>query len=86
MARTGLEVATFNRAAVVVVTGGDTAMALLIEAGSSVIEVCGNLMPGIPYSQFEWKGRRLHLVTKAGGFGTRDTFVDIVRCFRGRAS
>jgi uncharacterized protein YgbK (DUF1537 family) len=24
----------------------------------------------------------VHLVTKAGGFGTRDTFVDIVRCFR----
>jgi len=86
MARTGLEIAAFNRAAAMVVTGGDTALAVLLEAGCNVVDVCGNLMPGIPYSTFEWKGRRLHLVTKAGGFGTRDTFVDIVRCFRGTAA
>ena len=82
LARTGLEVAAFVRAGALVVTGGDTAIAVLETAGCRVLDVCGNLMPGIPYSKFELKGRPMHLVTKAGGFGMQDTFVDILRCFR----
>jgi len=82
MAKTGLEIAAFMRAEAMVVTGGDTAIAVLEESGCTIIDVCGNLMPGIPFSTFRWKGRRMHLVTKAGGFGTPDTFVDIVRRFR----
>jgi uncharacterized protein YgbK (DUF1537 family) len=82
MAQAGLELAAFMRAKAMVVTGGDTAIAVLEESGCTVIDVCGNLMPGIPFSQFEWKGRPIHLVTKAGGFGTANTFVDIARTFR----
>ncbi len=82
MARTGLEIAAFVRAGALVVTGGDTAIAVLETAGCRVLDVCGNLMPGIPFSKFELKGRPMHLVTKAGGFGTADTLVDILRCFR----
>ena len=69
-------------AGAIVVTGGDTAIALLEASGSSVIEVCGNLMPGIPYSALQWNGRPVYLVTKAGGFGEKDTMVKIVRCLR----
>ncbi|UCH49726.1 MAG: four-carbon acid sugar kinase family protein [Betaproteobacteria bacterium] len=82
LARTGLEIAAFVRAGALVVTGGDTAIAILETASCRVLDVCGNLMPGIPFSSFELKGRPMHLVTKAGGFGTADTFVDILRCFR----
>ena len=82
MARTGLEIAAFVRAGALVVTGGDTAIAMLETADCRSLDVRGNLMPGIPFSDFELKGRPLHLVTKAGGFGTPDTFVDILRCFR----
>ncbi len=82
LARTGLEIAAFVRAGALVVTGGDTAIAVLETAGCRVLDVCGNLMPGIPFSKFELKGRPMHLVTKAGGFGTPDTFVEILQCFR----
>ena len=79
---TGLEIADRVGANAMVVTGGDTAIALLEVSGCSVIDVCGNLMPGIPFSSFERNGRRVYLVTKAGGFGAADTMVDVVRCLR----
>ncbi len=82
LAQAGLAMVARLGAEAIVVTGGDTAIAVLEESACDVLDVCGNLMPGIPFSRFEWSGRPIYLVTKAGGFGTRDTFVDIVRCFR----
>jgi D-threonate/D-erythronate kinase len=79
---TGLELADRVGADAMVVTGGDTAIALLEVSGCSVIDVCGNLMPGIPFSSFERNGRQVYLVTKAGGFGVADTLADVVRCLR----
>ncbi len=78
----GLEIAAKLGAGAIVVTGGDTAIALLEASGCSVIEVCGNLMPGIPFSTFQLNGRVVYLVTKAGGFGEKDTMVNIVKCLR----
>jgi uncharacterized protein YgbK (DUF1537 family) len=82
---TGLEVAANVGAEAIVVTGGDTAIALLEASRCSVIEVCGNLMPGIPFSSLQWDDRTIYLVTKAGGFGVSDTMVNIVRCLRSGA-
>ncbi len=79
---TGLELADRVGADAIVVTGGDTAIALLEVSGCSVIDVCGNLMPGIPFSSFKRNGRQVYLVTKAGGFGVRDTLVNVVQCLR----
>jgi len=42
----------------------------------------GDLMPGIPYARIRLAGAPLWLVTKAGGFGGRDTFRDIARKLR----
>jgi len=55
-----------------VIFGGDTAFAVLSAAGSTVIEACGELLPGIPISRFRHGGREIGLVTKAGGFGSPD--------------
>jgi uncharacterized protein YgbK (DUF1537 family) len=66
-----------------VATGGDTAVAILELLGRRALQVMGDLLPGIPYCRFELDGRRLWLVTKAGGFGTRETMVEIVRRLRG---
>ena len=66
----------------VVATGGDTAVALLERIGTPVLQVMGELLPGIPYCRLEFGGRRLWLVTKAGGFGTPETLIDIVRKLR----
>jgi len=64
-------------------TGGDTAIAILKALACPLVQVMGDLVPGIPYSKVEVDGRPLLLLTKAGGFGADDTFVDIVERLRG---
>jgi uncharacterized protein YgbK (DUF1537 family) len=68
-----------------VATGGDTAVAILELLGRRALQVMGDLLPGIPYCRFDLDGRRLWLVTKAGGFGARETMIEIVRRLRGGA-
>ncbi|MCC7548977.1 MAG: four-carbon acid sugar kinase family protein [Burkholderiales bacterium] len=63
-------------------TGGDTAIAILHALSCAMLEVMGDLVPGIPYSRLEVEGRPLLLLTKAGGFGTADTLVQVVRRLR----
>ena len=71
--------------AAVVATGGDTAVAILQHLSQPVLRVAGTLLPGIPFSRIQAGGRELWFVTKAGGFGSRDTFVTIARRLRGIA-
>lgn len=66
-----------------VATGGDTAIAILQALAQSALEVMGDLLPGIPYCRMEVDGRPVWLVTKAGGFGTRQTLTEIVHLLRG---
>jgi uncharacterized protein YgbK (DUF1537 family) len=86
LADAGIGIANDIEAGAIVVTGGDTAIAVLAASKCAVIQVAGNLMPGIPYARFGQNGRPIFLVTKAGGFGTPDTMVDIVRRLRGGAA
>lgn len=67
---------------IVIATGGDTARAILAAAGTAVVEVMGDLLPGIPYSLLRRDGRDIWLITKAGGFGTRDTFAQLIGLLR----
>jgi uncharacterized protein YgbK (DUF1537 family) len=62
-----------------VATGGDTAIAILHVLAQSALEVMGDLLPGIPYCRLEVDGRPVWLITKAGGFGMRDTFIELAR-------
>jgi uncharacterized protein YgbK (DUF1537 family) len=39
-------------------------------------------MPGIPYARILLEGAPIWLVTKAGGFGARDTFCEVARRLR----
>ncbi|OHE80154.1 MAG: hypothetical protein A3G75_05660 [Verrucomicrobia bacterium RIFCSPLOWO2_12_FULL_64_8] len=66
-----------------VATGGDTAMAILDQLGQRVLQVMGELMPGIPFGKLDVGDRTVWLVTKAGGFGTPTTLGDIIRGLRG---
>jgi len=66
-----------------VATGGDTAVAILEVLERRALQVMGDLMPGIPYCRLEVDTRRLWLVTKAGGFGTPDTLIEVVSTLRG---
>ena len=72
--------------AAVLATGGDTAVAILRALSRPAIPVMGDLLPGIPYCRLELDGRTLWLLTKAGGFGTRDTLVEVLALLREAAS
>ncbi len=54
---------------VLIVFGGDTTFAILGELGIERIRSDGELLPGVPLSWIEYRGRSIALVTKAGGFG-----------------
>jgi uncharacterized protein YgbK (DUF1537 family) len=51
------------------VFGGDTVLAILRELGIDEAEPHAELLPGAPASTISVSGRRMLLVTKAGGFG-----------------
>jgi uncharacterized protein YgbK (DUF1537 family) len=64
----------------VVLTGGATARAVSHRLGATSLRLLGELEPGVPIGQLQagiWHG--VTVVTKAGGFGTRDTLLDVVR-------
>lgn len=83
MARHAIEIARSAKAQALVATGGDTAIAILAASDNPALQVLGDLMPGIPYARIRLDGTSLWLVTKAGGFGGRDTFRDVARRLRG---
>lgn len=82
MARNAIDAARRTHAQALVATGGDTAIAILTATGNPALQVLGDLMPGIPYARIRVDGAPLWLVTKAGGFGGRDTFRQIARRLR----
>ena len=82
MARHAIEIAHRSQAQALVVTGGDTAIAILTASNNPALQVLGDLMPGIPYARIRLEGAPIWLVTKAGGFGGRDTFRDVARKLR----
>ena len=77
LASTSADVVRSRNFEAVVVTGGDTALALLREMKVSVVEVLRNFVPGIPISRISFAGKQILLLTKAGGFGDPDLFVRI---------
>lgn len=65
-----------------VVTGGDTTLAVLGRLGTRAIDVKGEVRPGVVVGLAELMDRRLWVVTKAGGFGDGGLFLDIGRYFK----
>ncbi len=83
LAQAGLTVLARGEHDAVVATGGDTAVAFVEALQAGVLQVYGDLLPGVPCSSVGFAGRTLRLVTKAGGFGHRDTFLEVLRLLRG---
>jgi uncharacterized protein YgbK (DUF1537 family) len=83
MAKHAIEIVRSAHAEALVATGGDTATAILAASGNPALQVLGDLMPGIPYARIRLDKMPLWLVTKAGGFGGRETFRDLARRLRG---
>jgi uncharacterized protein YgbK (DUF1537 family) len=58
-----------------VLTGGATAEAVLDRLGVAVLDLQGDLLPGLPLS----RGGSWCIVTKSGGFGGTETLLQVVR-------
>lgn len=58
--------------------GGETADAILGALGQGVLDVEGEVLPGVPVSTMIFGERRLRLVTKSGGFGAADALASVV--------
>lgn len=65
-------VLTLPRTGTLLVTGGETAAALLRAANTPVLTVVGEVLPGLPLCQADGFPA---LITKSGGFGTPDTLL-----------
>jgi len=71
-----------TRPAALVVSGGDTASLVFRAIGACSIELLAEIVPGVPYGILRggaYDG--LPVVTKSGGFGDRDTLVNVADFF-----
>jgi uncharacterized protein YgbK (DUF1537 family) len=67
----------------VVLSGGDVARAFCERRGIQGLELIAEVAPGIPISRAI--GANLYVVTKAGGFGHPNTYVDIATALHAKA-
>ena len=77
-----VDLLTQTEIGLLLVTGGDTVLAVLEELGVKLIQVCGEVLPGVVHGLIETPIGRLRLLTKAGGFGDRHLFCIIEEYFR----
>jgi D-threonate/D-erythronate kinase len=77
-AATVSEFATSMSTGTLFACGGETADAILGTLRVGVLDVEGEILPGVPVSTMVVGGRRMRLVTKSGGFGAPDALVRIV--------
>ncbi|MDQ6924615.1 MAG: hypothetical protein M3154_00060 [Candidatus Eremiobacteraeota bacterium] len=69
--------------ATVVLSGGDVARAFCAHRGIRGLELIAEVAPGIPISRAI--GANLYVVTKAGGFGHANTYLDIAAALHAKA-
>jgi uncharacterized protein YgbK (DUF1537 family) len=58
--------------------GGETADAILGALGVGVLAIEGEVLPGVPVSRMLLGERSLQLVTKSGGFGSKDALISVI--------
>jgi len=71
-----------NKPAALVVSGGDTASLVFRAIGACTIDLHAEIVPGVPYGILRggiFDG--IPVVTKSGGFGDRDTLVNVADFF-----
>ncbi|RKL63833.1 four-carbon acid sugar kinase family protein [Thermoanaerobacteraceae bacterium SP2] len=72
-------IVTDNMIYTMIVTGGDIAINVFDALGAKGIILENEVLPGIPAGRLIGGGfEGLHVVTKAGGFGDKNSFIDIV--------
>ena len=66
-------------ATILIMVGGDTAAACLAACAVREVNVLEEFMPGIAAGIMQFDGRPVSFLTKSGGFGGKNTFVQIMR-------
>lgn len=61
-----------------ILTGGDIALGVCKELGISNLHIINELLPGIPLSVANYDKISLNIITKAGGFGTKNTLYQLM--------
>ena len=61
-----------------ILTGGDIALGLCSALGIKNLNSIDELLPGIPLSTVNLENFSLKVVTKAGGFGEKDTLFKLI--------
>jgi len=62
-----------------ILTGGDIALGVCSALGIKNLHIVDELLPGIPLSTANLKNFNLKIVTKAGGFGEKDTLFKLIK-------
>jgi len=62
-----------------ILTGGDIALGVCSALGIQNLNIVDELLPGIPLSTANFKNFNLKIVTKAGGFGEKDTLFSLIK-------
>ncbi|WP_319414286.1 four-carbon acid sugar kinase family protein [uncultured Cohaesibacter sp.] len=57
--------------------GGESAAAICARLNIGILQVLGEVLPGLPMSRSCNDGDRLFIITKSGGFGPKDTLVNL---------
>lgn len=63
--------------ATMLLSGGDTAAAVMEHLGISEMQVCGEAAPGLPWCKVTAFGKEIRLISKSGGFGDSRTLTDL---------
>ena len=67
----------------VVMTGGDTAKAICSRLGIADMELKFEIEAGLPLGLAKWREKEISVITKAGGFGTKNSLVHVVDYLKG---
>ena len=62
-------------------TGGDTLLAFMRAMGVSELTPIGELAVGVVLTEFTFKNKSYHVISKSGGFGQLDLFVELAENF-----
>lgn len=69
------------KVSVIVATGGDTAQAILAKLDVKNLFVLGEISPGVVFAMIDSPANNFYIVTKAGGFGEPELFMNIIDYF-----
>jgi len=62
-----------------ILTGGDIALGVCFALSIQILNIVDELLPGIPLSTANSKNINLKVITKAGGFGDKDTLSKLIK-------